>query len=382
MKSGKLLKDEYPELFKEIDVEKTLQEFPGLEINNLAPGSDKYVYWKCTKYPNHSWKTQVKKRALSGHDCPICAGQQILSGFNDLETWCKNHSNYTYLLDEWDKELNKEKMNEIAAKSHKKYYWSCKNGHSFLASPADRTRPPKGRNCPFCSNKKVLPGYNDLQTLFPNIAKEFASDLNGITPDKVIAGSNKSYYWRCSKNSNHVWKQIPNTRTRKNLPSGCPFCSHYHSAPEITVYKLAKRYVDNSTILGYSVAGYNYDIYIPSLNLLIEYDGYPYHSNCKYADKKEITRRKNIEKKKNNIAIKNKYYIIRICEVKDEQKIQAFKESRNGVKYYYINYSQKGKYFAIYSNIFKDIFKKEISISEIKKTFTQIKENNYEIGIK
>ena len=29
--------------------------------------------------------------------------------------------------------------------------------------------------CPYCNNRKLLKGYNDLQTKFPHLAKEWSS---------------------------------------------------------------------------------------------------------------------------------------------------------------------------------------------------------------
>ena len=35
-----------------------------------------------------------------------------------------------------------------------------------------------GNNCPYCSNKKVLAGYNDLATVSPKIASEWSKKNN------------------------------------------------------------------------------------------------------------------------------------------------------------------------------------------------------------
>ena len=69
---------------------------------------------------------------------------------------------------------------------------------------------------------KLLTIEKSLLSIFPEIANQWHEDLNGqITPDKVFPKSNKEFWWRCSSNSNHIWKASPNTRVR----SGCPFCA-------------------------------------------------------------------------------------------------------------------------------------------------------------
>lgn len=40
----------------------------------------------------------------------------------------------------------------------------------------------KDSNCPYCSGKKLLKGENDLQTLYPDIAKEWDWKLNSNKP--------------------------------------------------------------------------------------------------------------------------------------------------------------------------------------------------------
>ena len=60
----------------------------------------------------------------------------------------------------------------------------------------DRTRGTNG--CPYCGNKKVLAGFNDLASIEPEIAAEWHPTLNGaLTPEMVTAGSNRKVWWLC-----------------------------------------------------------------------------------------------------------------------------------------------------------------------------------------
>ena len=50
----------------------------------------------------------------------------------------------------------------------------------------------RGNGCPYCANRKVLVGFNDLATVQPLVAKEWHESLNGaLTPEMVTAGSHK-----------------------------------------------------------------------------------------------------------------------------------------------------------------------------------------------
>ena len=65
---------------------------------------------------------------------------------------------------------NNLNLDTLTLGSDKKIWWICKNKHEWEASIGSRYRT--GCSCPYCSNKKVLEGYNDLTTTNPSIAKE------------------------------------------------------------------------------------------------------------------------------------------------------------------------------------------------------------------
>ena len=77
-----------------------------------------------------------------------------------------------------------------------------------------------GHRCPYCTGKKVLKGYNDLQTLNPTLAKEWNYEKNnGLTPMDVAPNSHKKVWWKCNKG--HEWQAIIGNRHKGN---GCPIC--------------------------------------------------------------------------------------------------------------------------------------------------------------
>ena len=128
------------------------------------------------------------------------------------------------LMKQWHFEKNSGEIpSSITLGSKKKVWWSCSNGHEWEASVNHRA---KGRGCPYCSNKKVWPGFNDLQTRFPNVAQEWAYDKNvGITPADILPHTNKRYWWRC-KRCGHEWQTSPNHRCSGQR---CPQCVRHSS---------------------------------------------------------------------------------------------------------------------------------------------------------
>ena len=74
----------------------------------------------------------------------------------------------------------------------------------------------------YCNNRKLLKGFNDLESRFPDIASEWAYDLNGISPSEAIYNKGK-FWFRCNTCGN-TWKAYLSNRT--HLGVGCPACGH------------------------------------------------------------------------------------------------------------------------------------------------------------
>lgn len=197
----------FPELVKEWDVERNSPLTP----QDLSFGSHKKVYWLCQL--GHSYLCDVGGRAR-GRSCPFCSGNAVLAGLNDLRTTRPE------LIPEWDVERNFPlTMKDVSSGHNKKLFWLCKLGHSHHAAPRHR----QANKCPFCSGKAVLPGYNDLATIRPDIAAEWDKERNSpITPLDRTSGSNKKAFWLCPLG--HSYSATINDRCRPR-GSNCPFCS-------------------------------------------------------------------------------------------------------------------------------------------------------------
>lgn len=125
------------------------------------------------------------------------------------------------LMEEWNWAKNDElglDPQGLTIGSEKKAWWRCEKGHEWLASIANRN---KGRGCAVCSNRRVLEGYNDLQTINPQLASEWNYEKNeGLTPNEIMPNSGKKVWWKCRKG--HEWQSKIINRNHGN---GCPFCS-------------------------------------------------------------------------------------------------------------------------------------------------------------
>lgn len=74
-----------------------------------------------------------------------------------------------------------------------------------------------------------LAGYNDLQTLNPQLAQEWNYDKNGdLTPEKVGINYSKIVWWICEKG--HEWQTTVSHRT---IGNSCPVCANKKIIPGI-----------------------------------------------------------------------------------------------------------------------------------------------------
>lgn len=135
--------------------------------------------------------------------CAVCSGKKVLIGFNDLRS---KFPEIAIESEGWDPQA-------VTYGSGVKKKWVCKLGHRWEASPNLRTQ---GSNCPYCSHKFLLSGFNDLATTNP----ELISEVDGWDPSQVIGAFGQKLAWKCP--AGHKWKATINGRSRGR---GCPSCA-------------------------------------------------------------------------------------------------------------------------------------------------------------
>ena len=182
-----------------------------LTPEQVVPGSHRMVWWVCEK--GHQWRASIKSR-VAGCVCPVCANREIHPSENDLAT------QYPQLAVQWHPTKNGNLTPEqIPPGTTRKVWWRCEKGHEWQASVASRV---SGCGCPVCAGKVIVPGENDLQSLFPDIAKEWHPTRNGTTtPGTVSPYSNRKVWWNCEKG--HDYQAVVGARTLS--ASGCPYCA-------------------------------------------------------------------------------------------------------------------------------------------------------------
>ena len=205
----------FPELVEEWDIDKN----EGITPDVYSARNNKKVWWKCKN--GHSWLASINTRGERKLGCPYCAGQRVVVGQNDFESWCKE--NNIKLLEEWDYEKNPIKPCAIPRTYKEKMHWKCLKGHEWEATVYNRVN---GTGCPVCNNRNNV--KRNRVTLAEwcsennsNLCEEWNYEKNiGITPQLVTYGSHVKVWWKCSKG--HEWKAEIKSRIYHH---GCPFCS-------------------------------------------------------------------------------------------------------------------------------------------------------------
>ena len=107
----------------------------------------------------------------------------------------------------------------------------CRSGHriTLKVSSFNRFLGPTTDGCRVCTNHLVEPGFNDLQTLYPVIAREFhPEDNDGTLPSEILPGSADSYNWRCSR-AGHLISTSPYNRVHRD--PACRICINREFRP-------------------------------------------------------------------------------------------------------------------------------------------------------
>ena len=286
-KVGESLEDKYPELLKDWDYEENNKE--GIYPNKIFPHTNVNVHWKCEK--GHKWITKLSSRVNTHGDCPVCRHYQLLIGYNDLATKCSE------LLKEWDYEKNNKLgiyPNTISYHSNIKVWWKCSKGHSWQTMVS--TRVVDKCNCPICSNKKVLVGYNDLASQRPELLGDWDYEKNGnLKPDQVVYCSQKKVWWKC-KECGYSWKTTVYSRSVNHTNCKKCFRSKTNSFAEQAIfYYFTKLFGKKEEVLNQFMfkddnGSFEIDIFVPSIALAIEHDGEYWHKDKQKIDSKKTQR--------------------------------------------------------------------------------------------
>jgi Probable Zinc-ribbon domain len=164
---------------------------------SVTYGSRKLVIWVCSE--GHEYEMSPKYKISKKQGCPSC---------NQL--WFTHPDLSKYLVNQNDTKLSHG--------SNLNVMWTCSKGHLYQMSPKHKIRHPD--ICPVCYNRRLLVGFNDLNSSHPKISELLVSYKDGET---VSYGSKKKLLWKCLEH-NHQYLMSPKSKITQN--KACPVCSN------------------------------------------------------------------------------------------------------------------------------------------------------------
>ena len=189
-----------PDLIEKWNYERNKDIVP----EEVSYGSEKIVWWVDydvnpvdKKQIKLEWRAQINYMTHSKYLPPSAGSRRLFVGYNDLQTV------HPEIAADWDYEKNDGLTPDmITCGSTKKVWWtqdikSPATGEiiksKWMATVCDRTR---GSGNPYISGKAVLKGFNDVDTLHPELSKKWNHEKNGaLKPDMITCGYSKKVWW-------------------------------------------------------------------------------------------------------------------------------------------------------------------------------------------
>ena len=189
-----------------------------IKIRNMGSPSSEELQWGIREL--------FKMLGLEAPPIDVAADHpQIYTQYINSEKENSLEVKFPEIAKEWHPTKNLGlKPSMVSFGSQKKVCWLCPTcGGDYDMTVANRTSS-KPQGCPYCSGRKVLVGFNDLATKYPDIAAQWHPTKNGVKkPQDYTSGSNEKVYWLCSE-CGYDWPAIIYSRCGSKT-CGCPCCA-------------------------------------------------------------------------------------------------------------------------------------------------------------
>lgn len=207
-----------------------ISEVPHLEReyspNNKKPASEVFaattemLLWTCGVCA-YEWPAIGANRYNNGSGCPACMNY-VVTATNNIVAVCP------HLESEYSPKNAVKSPHDVFARTTKKLWWKCGTcRYKWRAKGVDRV--VKGSGCPACANI-VVTRRNNMSVTHPHLVPEYSSrNVKPVT--RVIAGTNKKLWWKCSKETCGYEWEAKGTDRAFGRKSGCPACAGKVATP-------------------------------------------------------------------------------------------------------------------------------------------------------
>jgi len=186
----------------------------------VLPTSCERVKWICDTC-NGEYGALIKDIIEGIDECPYCKGTRVLPGFNSVKALYPNIAKRWSPNNDYDSDM-------MLPTSCERVKWICDTcTGEYSARVKDVVNGED--ECPYCSGKKVLPGFNSFADKHPDLVAEMdevANYLLSKSPYEVLDTSDYKFWFICKNDPKHKYSMSPRTRLmfQKRGREPCLYC--------------------------------------------------------------------------------------------------------------------------------------------------------------
>lgn len=262
-----------------------LSEVNGTTPEGIFSQDNRRYVWRCSKVLSHRWAASPNNRVGKKSGCPYCSGARVWEAnrLGDLRP---------DLVEEWDGRSNGALTPwMVSVGSSRKVHWRCHKGedHRWRARVHKRVA---GQGCRFCAGHEASQ-TTSLLFLRPDLAAQLDAEKSGISAAELTLASNKEVHWICPINpEEHTWPAKVLNRTLNG--TGCPDCNLPGTSTQeirLAAELGAVLHVDfERHAIRTEKRMELVDIFVPSLSLILEFDGSYWHESTEETDAEKARR--------------------------------------------------------------------------------------------
>ena len=211
--------------FNSLDVTKN-ELLPEWSPNNERSMSDFFsssayrALWICPAC-NGEYTEKIYNREFGDDSCPYCHDRKVLAGFNSLDVTKKE------LIPEWSQN-NERPMYDFFSSSAYSALWICPTCNGEYSEKI-YNREFGDDSCPYCHNRKLLPGFNSFNVRHDDLLQEwdYINNYLIVDPNTILDTFNDDVWWNCKKhNQTYKYQMSPKRKVylQKRHMQSCPLC--------------------------------------------------------------------------------------------------------------------------------------------------------------
>lgn len=214
--------------FSKADVERHFKERFDYELirdNNriIDIHSKTSAFYRCSECNNRFTNTEFSY-FFEGKSCPYCVGKYAIPGKTSFKALYGDIVEKYWTDGDLDSILptNSERRKFSCSVCKGEFFNSVKEIVEMYNSGIEI--------CPYCNNRRILPGLNSIKALYPNAMEEWDVLNNTLDPDTLGTKSSAFAYFKCPECKNLYTSTIKTKILNdKRQIKSCSFCKGYRT---------------------------------------------------------------------------------------------------------------------------------------------------------